>query len=516
MRLASRDGYPSARSQMLVVFSVVSMLASAGCHDATAPASLTRPGSRLSSTGVGPDSSPAVHRAIPGDYIVVFTQDVQDAPGLARQLVSEHSGALHFTYTTALNGFAAHLSDRAVEALRSNPHVERVDTDFVVTSTGTSTSTSTETAPSWGLDRVDQRGLPLNSEYMYSGAGAGVNVYILDSGIRTTHSEFGGRASGAFTVIDDGNGTNDCFGHGTHVAGTVGGARYGVAKAVNLYAVRVLDCTGNGTWSGIIAGLDWVAKNHVSPAVANMSLGADFVQAANDAVANTVASGVTVVVSAGNNTADACNYSPASAPTALTVGAANWNDYQSAFSNYGPCLDLYAPGESITSSWYSTDSATAMLSGTSMAAPHVTGAVALYLGANPSATPATVSAALVGAATSGALTKLGHQSPNLLLYTASLTGTTTPTASQPIASFTVSCQKANCSVDGSASHDDTGIVSYTWSFGDGMSATTTSPLTSHAYAAKGNFSVTVTLTVTDAGGLTGMAQKTLNIRNNGK
>ena len=515
MRLASRDGDASARSRTLVTFGLMSILATVGCRDAVAPASLTRPGGRLASIGAAPDSSPAVARAIPGDYIVVFKQDVQDAPGLARRLVADQGGVLHFTYSTALSGFAAHLSDRAVEALLNNPFVERVDPDLVTTAT-----TSVEAAPSWGLDRVDQRGLPLNSQYTYAASGAGVNVYILDSGIRTTHAEFGGRASGAFTAIDDGHGTEDCFGHGTHVAGIVGGAQYGVAKAVSLYSVRVLDCTGNGTWSTVIAGLDWVAKNHVSPAVANLSLGTDFYQAANDAVANTVASGVTVVVSAGNATADACNYSPASAPTALTVAAANWNDYQSAFSNYGSCLDLYAPGEGITSAWSGSDSSTAMLSGTSMAAPHVAGAAALFLGANPSATPATVSDAILAGATSNALSKLGRSSPNLLLYTGSLGGAWTPipppTPSQPVASFSTSCQKGNCTFDASASRDDVGIASYAWSFGDGSSTTSTSALSSHVYTTKGNYSVTVTLTVTDGSGLTATAHKTLGIKNNGR
>lgn len=514
MRLASRDGDAPARSRTLVTFGLMSILASVGCRDAVAPASLTGPGSRLSSIGAAPDSAPGVARAIPGDYIVVFKQDVQDAPGLARRLVADHGGALHFTYSTALSGFAAHLSDRAVEALSNNPFVERIDPDLVATAT-----TSVEVAPSWGLDRVDQRGLPLNSEYTYAASGAGVNVYILDSGIRTTHVDFGGRASGVFTTIDDGNGTNDCAGHGTHVAGTVGGARYGVAKAVTLYAVRVLDCTGWGTWSGVIAGLDWVARNHISPAVVNMSLGGEFVQAANDAVANTIASGVTVVVSAGNGTTDACTYSPASVPEALTVGAANWNDYQSAFSNYGPCLDLYAPGEGITSAWFKGDTATAMLSGTSMAAPHVAGAAALYLETNPSATPATVAAAVVGGATSGALSKLARSSPNLLVYTGSLSSPWTsppPPANQPVASFMTSCQKANCTFDGSASHDDAGIVSYAWSFGDSTSVTTTKPGTSHSYTAKGNYSVTVRLTVTDAVGSTAFTQKSFTIKNNGR
>ena len=518
MSLASRGRNASARSRSLVVLGIVCVLGSTACRDGVTPPSLNGPARRVASSDVlpdttlWPDSSIKPGQAIPGDYIVVFKSDVQDAPGLSRQLATQHGARLHFAYTTVLKGFAAHLSDQAVQALQSNPNIERIDQDLVATASGDELS-----AP-WGLDRVDQRGLPLNGKYSYGSSGAGVNVYILDSGIRTTHSEFGGRAFGAFTVIDDGNGTDDCVGHGTHVAGTVGGARYGIAKAATLYAVRVLDCTGNGTWSGIIAGLDWVAKNHISPAVANLSLGADFVAAANEAVANTVASGVTVVVSAGNATADACNYSPASEPTAITVGAANWNDYQSAFSNYGSCLDLYAPGEGITSASSADDSATVMRSGTSMAAPHVTGAAALYLANNPTASPADVAAALVAGATSGALVKLSRTSPNRLLYTAEFTGGTGggPTASPPVASFTSNCQKGTCTFDGSASHDDVGIVSYAWDFGDGTSSTGANAVENHVYTTKGNYSVTVTLTVRDGAGLTSTVQKTLNIKNNGR
>ena len=362
------------------------------------------------------EPAPAVNAdVIPGAFIVVFKPTVADAPGLAKQLATDHGGTMHFAYSAALKGFAADLPAQAVEALKHNPNVAYVEPDQVVRLE----SSGTEPAPPapWGLVRVDQRTLPLDASYSWGTSGAGVNVYIIDTGIRTTHVEFGGRAVGAYSSVKGAKTTDDCNGHGTHVAGTVGGSTYGVAKGVRLYAVRVLDCDGSGTYSGVIAGIDWVAANRQLPAVANMSLGGGKSQPLNDAVAGSIAAGVTYAVAAGNSNYDACYFSPASAPEALTVGATTRQDAQAYYSNWGTCVDLYAPGDSITSAWNTSDTATAIKRGTSMATPHVAGAAALYLEAHPAATPAQVSQALGAAATQGQITKLGTGSPNLLVFT---------------------------------------------------------------------------------------------------
>jgi subtilisin family serine protease len=281
-------------------------------------------------------------------------------------------------------------------------------------------ATTTQTGATWGIDRVDQRNLPLSTTYTYTADGTGVNAYIIDTGIRFSHAQFGGRATSGFDAVDGGS-ADDCNGHGTHVSGTVGGSTYGVAKNVHLVAVRVLDCSGSGTTAGVISGVDWVTANHVSPAVANMSLGGGASTTLDNAVASSIASGVTYAVAAGNGNflgiaANACNSSPARVATALTVGATDQTDKKASFSNYGTCLDLFAPGVNITSSWYGSDTATNTISGTSMATPHVVGVAALYLQGNPSATPATVSAALVANATTGKVTSPGTGSPNRLLF----------------------------------------------------------------------------------------------------
>lgn len=357
--------------------------------------------------------------AIRDQFIVVLQDDVPgqaaiDARAVAEEHAARHGGELLHVYEHSLKGYAIRLSEAKARALASDPRVKYVEPDRVVT--------ADQGGATWGLDRTDQRDLPLSGTYRYDPSGSGVHAYIIDTGIRTTHSEFGGRAWGGYTAVNDGNGTNDCNGHGTHVAGTVGGRTWGMAKNITLHPVRVLDCSGSGSTSGVIAGVDWVTANHASPAVANMSLGGGASQSLDDAVARSIASGVTYAIAAGNSAADACNTSPARAPAAITVGATESDDARAWYSNWGTCLDLFAPGSGITSSWNTSDTATNTISGTSMATPHVTGAAALYLSTHPGATPGQVRDALVINATANKVSNPGSGSPNRLLYTGFLVG----------------------------------------------------------------------------------------------
>ncbi len=350
--------------------------------------------------------------AVDGSYIVVLEDGATraDTTDSVREAKAEGASDID-RYSQALTGFSAELSDSAVAELRSDPDVAYIEADQRVA------IDATQSPATWGLDRIDQRNLPLNNAYTYNSTGQGVRAYVIDTGVRATHSEFGGRVAAGATAIDDGRGANDCNGHGTHVAGTIGGATYGVAKQVTIVPVRVLDCNGSGSTSGVIAGVDWVTSNAAGQsAVANMSLGGGASTALDNAVSNSIASGVTYAVAAGNESANACNGSPSRVGAALTVGSTTSTDARSSFSNYGSCVDLFAPGSSITSAWYTSDTATNTISGTSMATPHVAGVAALYLQGHPGASPSSVGSAIVGGSTSGVVGNPGSGSPNRLLY----------------------------------------------------------------------------------------------------
>lgn len=370
----------------------------------------------------------AVSRPIDNQYIVVFKREVAEPAVLAAQLVQQQGGRLLHSYSHALKGFAARLPAAAVAALRNNPNVDFVEPDATVSlNEMLITPPLTQPNPTWGLDRIDQHSLPINGSYNYQYRGAGVYAFVIDTGILSSHVDFGARVSAGYSAIADGNGTTDCNGHGTHVAGTVGGSQFGVAKGVTLVPVRVLDCTGSGSYSGVIAGVDWVAgQGAMRPAVANMSLGGGLSASVNASVAGAVAKGVTMVVAAGNSNADACQSSPASEPSAITVGATTSSDSRASYSNYGTCLDIFAPGSAISSDWFSSTTATNTISGTSMAAPHVTGVAALALAANGSATPAAVTEFLLGNATLNQVVGAGSGSPNRLVYSMATGAPATP------------------------------------------------------------------------------------------
>jgi subtilisin family serine protease len=359
--------------------------------------------------------------AIPGCYIVVLKPGAtvragSTAPGmtvsqLAVSAAARHGGTVGHFYESALTGYSICMPEKAAQILANESSVELVEQDQIAR------AIATQSNATWGIDRIDQRNLPRSGTYTYNFTGAGVHAYIIDTGIRATHQDFGGRVSSqGFTAINDGNGTNDCNGHGTHVAGTVGSNTWGVAKGVTLHAVRVLGCNGSGTNSGVIAGVDWVAQNHVSPSVANMSLGGGVSTSLDTAVNNSINSGVTYAIAAGNSNANACNFSPARVAAALTVGSTTTSDARSSFSNFGTCVDLFAPGSSITSTWNSSNTATNTISGTSMATPHVAGVAALYLQQFGNQSASAVHQAIVNNATTGVVGNPGSGSPNRLLH----------------------------------------------------------------------------------------------------
>ncbi|MEU6232109.1 S8 family peptidase [Kitasatospora sp. NPDC047058] len=372
--------------------------------------------------GAAPPTSPAQETPVqeapaPGAAAQAGRMPVAD---VAARLAQAHGGSVRTVFDTALHGYVAEMTPAEAKAVAADPAVESVEQDGIRHSGSAPQAAQAASVASWGLDRIDQRNLPLDNGYTAPNTAANVTVYLVDSGLRTTHSQFGGRASIGVDLVGDGRNGADCLGHGTHVAGTVGGKDYGVAKGVRLVSVRVTPCNDSIPTSAIVSAADWITKHAVRPAVVNMSINGGVSAAEDKAIRNSIASGITWVVSSGNGGADACRNSPGDIGEAIVVNNSTSADQRRSDSNWGACTDLFAPGTGITSAWNGGDDDSHQLTGTSMAAPHVAGAAALYLSAHPQATPAQVQDALVKAATTGKIGKAGTNTPNRLLYVSGL------------------------------------------------------------------------------------------------
>jgi aqualysin 1 len=377
------------------------------------------------------------NKVIPNNYIVVLKNSTSDVEAKADELSNKHKGKKKLTYSSAIKGFSVEMSEQDALSLSEEPDVQFVEEDSVVG------IAATQTNATLGLDRIDQRPPQLDTTYSYTATGQGVDAYIIDSGIRMSHQDFGGRARFGADFVGDGQNGNDCHGHGTHIAGTIGSNTYGVAKGTTLYSVRVLSCTAAGAVSVTIAGINWVTANHTAPSVANLSIGLSGPSSSLDtAITNSIASGVTYAVAAGNSNVDACYVSPSRTPAAITVGSMVPNgdtDYRMGYSNWGPCVDIHAPGNGIISLSHVDDVSTRMMNGTSMAAPHVAGVAALYLETHRTASASEVRNSIVNSATEGTMVPPPPSAPNLVLHSALTAAPSDPTPPPPPPPSTTSC-----------------------------------------------------------------------------